>query len=60
MTDKILRQHKTTDEKRLLDAPDANAPAKAIIAKGNSVDVIGSYNNFYLVNDKKEQGWVMK
>jgi len=60
LTDKILRQHKTTDEKRLLDAPDANAPAKAIIARGNSVDVIGSYNNFYLVNDKKEQGWVMK
>jgi uncharacterized protein YgiM (DUF1202 family) len=60
LTDKILRRHKITDEKRLLDAPDANAPAKAIIAKGISVDVIGSYNNFYLVTDNKEEGWVME
>lgn len=58
LTTKMLCKQKTTGEIRLLDAPDQNAAAKTIIAKGISIDVIGSYNNFYLVDHNNQKGWV--
>ena len=60
LTDKILRQQKADKETKLLASPEINAPAKSTIAKDNSLKVIGSYNNFYLVSEDNIQGWIAK
>lgn len=60
LTDKRLRQQKTTVETRLLDAPNLNGAGKAIIAKGILLDLVGTYNNFYLVTRDNLLGWIPK
>ncbi|MEO6639075.1 MAG: SH3 domain-containing protein, partial [Ginsengibacter sp.] len=60
VTDKRLREEKVNTQIKLLDYPDAEAPAKAIIASNRQVDVMGVYKNFNLVKENNLQGWVMQ
>lgn len=60
ITDKYLREQKVVADTKLFDAPDTTAPAKIIIKKGNILEVVGSYKDFYLVNTGGFQGWVSK
>lgn len=43
---------------RLLDQPEADAAAKTLINEKSLLNVIGSYNNYYLVNYDNQEGWI--
>ena len=58
LTNKRLRGYKTTAITKLLSAPHLNAPGKAVIDKGDLLNVVGSYGNFLLVNYNNLQGWI--
>ncbi|MDB5191741.1 MAG: hypothetical protein JWQ96_1304 [Segetibacter sp.] len=44
----------------LLDQPSINAPKKAILANGKSVQVLAAYKDFYYVSSQDNEGWISK
>ncbi len=60
LTNKKQREQKANSGTKIFDTPDTTAPAKTILAKGSTLNVIGSYKDFYLVNADRLQGWVSK
>lgn len=57
---KAIRKIKISDsQKELYDQPDIIAAVKKSLTTGSNVEVIGSFQNFYLVrDDNQEIGWV--
>ena len=53
-----LRRLTLKQQQPLYDRPDTTSPKKLLVAAGNVVNVLGNYQNFYLVKDEKETGWV--
>jgi len=60
VSNRSIRTVKTETDVRLLNEPLPGAPAKAIMAKGNSYELLGIYYNFELVNYNKQEGWIQK
>ncbi len=45
----------------LLSNPDATAPQKKLLAQGEKINVLASFNDYYFINDKENtEGWVLK
>ena len=58
---KPLRQYQLPGELALLDQPRVSAARKAVLAPGTSVDILGNFGEFYLVNDSESgEGWIRK
>ncbi|RYG53430.1 MAG: peptidase M23 [Chitinophagaceae bacterium] len=53
-----LRKQKLGTSQRLLDQPDNEAAAKLLTEAGASVEILGQYGQFYLVNYKSAMGWI--
>jgi len=60
LTNQPLRKQTILETTRLLDSPDSIAAAKKLLAKGVSVSVLGTYNNYYFVEDNDTKGWLKK
>jgi murein DD-endopeptidase MepM/ murein hydrolase activator NlpD len=60
ITSQPLRKQTIQETTRLFDLPDSTAAAKKILAKGDSVSVLGTYNNYYFIEDDKTKGWLKK
>ncbi len=58
VTGKPLRSYLPETEIRLLDEPLSNAPSKTFIAKGNPVNVMGTFGNYYLAEYNNMTGWI--
>jgi murein DD-endopeptidase MepM/ murein hydrolase activator NlpD len=54
-----FKQIKIKADQQLLDRPGATAVSKALIAAGSSLNVLGLYKNYYLVNDNGLSGWIV-
>ena len=58
---KPLRTSVVTASTALLDHPDTSAPKKMTLAKGESVNILAGFENFYFVSNKDdERGWIEK
>lgn len=57
---KPLRKFKINDPlKPVYDQPDSLAAAKLSLSTGKTVDILGSFENYYLIADsEKERGWI--
>jgi uncharacterized protein YgiM (DUF1202 family) len=60
ITDKPLREIKTDTIARLLDEPVVHAAAMAYVPGGTTLPVIGSADQYYLVQHKNLLGWVLR
>ncbi len=60
VSNKLVRTQNLNISTRLLDEPNTAAASKMQLAKNSSVDIIGSYNNFYLVKTSGELGWIVR
>jgi hypothetical protein len=58
ITARRLRQHTVTADTRLLEEPRDNMPAKTLISKGTTLDIIGVYHDYYLVSFNALAGWI--
>jgi peptidoglycan LD-endopeptidase LytH len=55
-----FKKVKIKSDQQLLDKPDsAVALPKALIAAGSSVNVLGLYKNYYLINENGLSGWIV-
>jgi peptidoglycan LD-endopeptidase LytH len=58
---KKIKNHLLHIQQPLYDKPDTSAARKTILAKGENVDVIGVFGDYYFVNTKDEMyGWIFK
>lgn len=57
---KPLRKYKVVDSlKRVYDKPDKLAAVKLSLPAGKTVDILGSFDNYYLIaGDEKQTGWI--
>ena len=60
VADKVLKEESFDSGKTLLASPSADSPGKKYILKGQSIAVIGSFQNFLLVNADGLYGWIEK
>jgi murein DD-endopeptidase MepM/ murein hydrolase activator NlpD len=45
----------------MLSAPNSSALQKKLLAAGDKINVLASFNNFYFISEKdNEQGWILK
>jgi murein DD-endopeptidase MepM/ murein hydrolase activator NlpD len=44
----------------LVDAPNPNAARKMLLEKGDTVDVLAAFKDYYFVSTKEEEGWIPK
>lgn len=60
--EKPLRKIKvSTAQQMVYDKPDTNAAVKSSLAAGQTVNVLGSFGNYQLINDENSQiGWIVK
>ncbi|WP_419802923.1 peptidoglycan DD-metalloendopeptidase family protein [Mucilaginibacter sp.] len=55
-----LRKFTLKIRQPIYDQPDTLSPRKLVLAAGKPVSVLGSFENFYLVEDGTEMGWLKK
>ena len=60
ITNQPLQKQTIRETTRLLDLPDSTSAAKKLLAKGVSVSVLGTYNNYYFIEDNETKGWLKK
>jgi peptidoglycan LD-endopeptidase LytH len=58
--DKPFKNHTVSTPTRLLDKPDNLAAAKIVIGKGENVQVLASFNDYYYVKNGQVTGWIGK
>jgi murein DD-endopeptidase MepM/ murein hydrolase activator NlpD len=59
--DKPIRNHTVKTSLQVLDQPDSLAAKKTSIPAGETVDILGNYNNFYFISKGSSlTGWIMK
>ena len=59
-TNKPLRKFTLKIQQPLYNQPDTLSPRKLVLAAGKPISVLGSFENFYLVEDGTEMGWLKK
>jgi murein DD-endopeptidase MepM/ murein hydrolase activator NlpD len=60
-TDKPLRNFDLKASTPLLDRPDSLAAKKTSISSGETVDILGNFNDYYFISTRnKVTGWIMK
>jgi len=61
-TTKPLRRIKLNElQQKLYDQPDSLAPVKLNLKPGQTVNVLGNFNNYQLISDENSQvGWIVK
>ena len=60
LTDRNLTQLSIKQTKELKVQPFMNSPVKDSVEAGEKVDVLGTYGEFYFVNYKGVEGWIIK
>jgi peptidoglycan LD-endopeptidase LytH len=58
-SDKGFTNYTVAEQKNLLDYPDVAAASKMSIRKGEKLEVLGVWNNFYFVSHAGTTGWIM-
>lgn len=59
-TSSPLRKITASAAQPLYDAPSENAARKMILEKGDAVNLLASFKDFYFVSAKDEEGWILK
>jgi murein DD-endopeptidase MepM/ murein hydrolase activator NlpD len=58
VTTEILRRQNLKKPQRIFDQPDSSAAARLTAEAGNTIEVLGLFRDYYLVDFKNTRGWV--
>lgn len=58
VTNDLLRKQQLKKTQRILDQPDSTAASRLTAEAGHTVDVLGQFRDYYLVDYKNIRGWI--
>ena len=60
-TAKPMKRVTIKNSQPMLSSPDSTGLQKKVLAAGNKIDVLASFNDFYFISEKdNEKGWILK